>query len=293
MLGIVDVGGGMRGSFTAGIYDYIADQGVQPFDYCLGVSAGSANLVSYLSGQRGRNYRFYTQYAYRERYMSVRNLMKTGSYVDLDYIYTVLSGPHGEDPVDLEAFAAQADRYQAVVTDAATGKPVYYSGSRMIHGDFDPIKASCAVPGACKPYPVDGKPGFDGGVADPVPYQHALEQGCDRLVVLLTRPADYNRPPLGHQAAMSRILRRWPNTYAALKRRFVRYNRDVAAVKEMQARGTALLIAPSDIAGMDTLTRDKAAVERLYRMGYRAGERVLAFAQRKPAETAAETALDP
>ena len=46
MLGIIDVGGGMRGIFTAGIYDYLNDQGVQPFDYCIGVSAGSGNLVS-------------------------------------------------------------------------------------------------------------------------------------------------------------------------------------------------------------------------------------------------------
>ena len=41
MLGIIDVGGGMRGSFTAGIYDYFNDQGIQPFDYLIGVSAGS------------------------------------------------------------------------------------------------------------------------------------------------------------------------------------------------------------------------------------------------------------
>ena len=66
MLGIIDVGGGMRGAFTAGIYDYLLDQGVQPFDYCLGVSAGSANLVSYLAAQRGRNFKFYTEYAFRK-----------------------------------------------------------------------------------------------------------------------------------------------------------------------------------------------------------------------------------
>ena len=60
MLGIIDVGGGMRGSFTAGIYDFLLDRNVQPFDYLIGVSAGSANMITYLARQRGRNLRSYT-----------------------------------------------------------------------------------------------------------------------------------------------------------------------------------------------------------------------------------------
>ena len=48
----------MRGIYTAGIYDYLMNQGVQPFDYLLGVSAGSGNMVTYLAGQAGRNLRF-------------------------------------------------------------------------------------------------------------------------------------------------------------------------------------------------------------------------------------------
>ena len=182
MLGIIDVGGGMRGSFTAGIYDYLNDQGVQPFDYLIGVSAGSGNMVSYLAGQRGRNLRFYLDYAFRKEYMSMHNMLRKGSYINLDYPYTILSGPGGEDPVDLEAFNASAARYEAVVTDAATGDPVYYDKALLREGNFDPIKASCAVPGACQPYPVMGRPGFDGGVADPVPYKRAIAQGCDRIV---------------------------------------------------------------------------------------------------------------
>ncbi len=281
MLGLIDVGGGMRGAFTAGIYDYLMDQKVQPFDYLLGVSAGSANIITFLAGQRGRNLKSYVDYAFRKEYMSVSNVVRTGSYVDLDYVYTTVSGPEGEDPVDLAAFNASSARYEAVVTDAATGEPVYYDKSELAEGDFSVIKASCCVPGACKPYPVHGKLGFDGGVADPVPYRHALEMGCDRLVVLLTRPADYRRPALAHEDVMEKVLRRYPAAFAALKRRAARYNRDVAAVKKLAQEGTALLVAPSDIAGMATLTRDREAIERLYHMGYEQGEQVLAFARKE------------
>ena len=53
--GIVDVGGGLRGIYAAGVLDYCMDKGIR-FDLGIGVSAGSANLSSYAAGQRGRNY---------------------------------------------------------------------------------------------------------------------------------------------------------------------------------------------------------------------------------------------
>ena len=269
----------MRGAYTAGIYEYLMDQGEQPFDCCIGVSAGSANLANFLAGQRERCLRFYLDYAFRKQYMSAANFARIGSYIDLDYPYTVISGPEGEDPMDLEAFRKSGARFEVVVTDAATGDPVYYDKSELVDGDLSAIKASCAVPGACRPYLVHGQPGFDGGVADPVPYRRAQALGCDRIVLLLTRPANYLRPPLEHQEAMERALRQWPNAYGALLRRAARYNRDVAAVKELEREGKALLVAPSDIGGMSTLTRDREAVRRLYDMGYAEGERVLAFAR--------------
>jgi len=279
LLGMIDVGGGMRCAYTAGIYDYLLDQDVQPFDYCLGVSAGSANMITYLAGQRGRNLRFYLNYAFRKEYMSMHNLLKTGSYVDLDYAYTTLSGPDGEDPADLNTFLASSAQYEAVVTDAFSGQPLYYGKESLAGGDYAVIKASCSVPGVCRPYPVEGRPGFDGGVSDPVPYRRALEQGCDRLVVLLTRPTGFRRPPLQNRQLMERKLRDWPNTIAALERRHIRYNEDVEAVQEMERQGKALLVGPADIEGMSTFRRNRQAVKRLYQMGYAAGPRILAFAR--------------
>ena len=62
--GIIDVGGGLRGIYGAGVMDRLMDKGIE-FDYYIGVSAGAANMVSYMARQQGRNYRFYTDYSYR------------------------------------------------------------------------------------------------------------------------------------------------------------------------------------------------------------------------------------
>lgn len=84
--GIIDVGGGLRGIYGAGVLDRCLEEGIH-FDCCIGVSAGSANMSSYIAGQHGRNKPFYDEYSFRKEYMSVKNLVQKHSYLDLGYVY--------------------------------------------------------------------------------------------------------------------------------------------------------------------------------------------------------------
>ena len=60
----------------------------------------------------------------------------------------------------------------------------------MGYDNYDIMKASSAVPVACEPYVIDGVPYYDGGIVDPIPVQKAIDDGYDRIVVILTRPKD-------------------------------------------------------------------------------------------------------
>ena len=109
MIGVVDVGGGLRGVYGAGVFDTCLDEGIA-FDYLIGVSAGSANVASFLAGQKGRNLKFYADYSFRKAYMSFRNLLRRGSYLDLDYIYgDALTNAGGEYPLDYQTMAARPE----------------------------------------------------------------------------------------------------------------------------------------------------------------------------------------
>ena len=57
--GVIDVGGGFRGIYAAGVLDYCLDHDIR-FNLDIGISAGSANMASFAARQRGRNLRFYT-----------------------------------------------------------------------------------------------------------------------------------------------------------------------------------------------------------------------------------------
>lgn len=42
-IGVIDVGGGLRGIYAVGVFDYCMDHDIH-FDLGIGISAGSANL---------------------------------------------------------------------------------------------------------------------------------------------------------------------------------------------------------------------------------------------------------
>ena len=79
-------GGGMRGTYTSGVLDYLLEKGVE-FDTIYGVSAGALNGVNYKSKQIGRNLRSFTMYQNDKRYAGVHNLVKSGNWFDVDFWY--------------------------------------------------------------------------------------------------------------------------------------------------------------------------------------------------------------
>lgn len=274
--GIVDVGGGLRAIYAAGVFDWCMDRDIR-FDLAIGVSAGSANAASYLARQRGRNYTFYTEYALRREYMGVKNTLTKGSYVDLDYVYGTLSRSDGENPLDFRSLMENSSELLVVATNALTGGAKYFDKSDLAQDRYDIFKASSAIPFVCRPYAVDGMPYYDGALADPVPVEKALQCGCDKVVLLLTRPADRPRGPGKDALLADMIQRRYPFAARKLRTRVERYNAGVELAKKRQAEGRVLVIAPDDLCGADTLTRDRAALMRLYRKGRRDARAIAAF----------------
>ena len=110
-------------------------------------------------------------------------------------------------------------------------------------------------------------PYYDGALADPVPVDKAFQCGCNKVVVLLTRPIDKPRAPGKDAVLADMIQHRYPFAAKKLRTRVERYNAGVELAKKYQAEGRALLIAPDDLCGVDTLTRDRAAMMRLYQKG--------------------------
>ena len=275
-LGLVDVGGGMRAIYGAGVLDYCLDHGIS-FDFCVGVSAGSANIASYCSGQRGRNYKYYTDYSFRKEYKSLQNVLRIHSFVDLDYVYGTLSNAGGEYPLDYGKMAASGKEFEIVATNALTGRPEYFTMEDISQDNYDVMKASSCIPVIGPAYPVYGIPYFDGGMSDPIPVNRTFRNGCGKTVLVLTRPRDYYRSPEKDEAFAKLLRHSYPAAAVSLAGRARRYNRQLDLAKSYEKRGKLLILAPKDISGMSTLHVEREAMVALYKEGYRDAETIQGF----------------
>lgn len=275
-LGIIDVGGGYRGVYGAGVLDYCLDNDIK-FDVAIGISAGSANLVTYAAGQARRTLKFYTEYGMRKEYASVRNFIFKRSFVDLDYCYGTLSNSGGEYPLDFTAIQNNPMKFIAVATNAITGEAKYFTAEDMAQDNYNIMKASSALPFASPPYEIAGNLYFDGGLSDLIPIKKAFDEGCDRIVLILTKPRDTIRTPEKDTFFANRIKKKYPKAAKNLIKRAETYNNAVALAKELEKQGKVLIVAPKDTFGVDTLTKNPEPMKKLYELGYQDGKSILNF----------------
>lgn len=275
-IGVVDVGGGCRGAYAAGVFDYFLDQKIT-FDLGIGVSAGSANIASFVAMQDRRNYKFYTEYALRPEYMGMRNFIKNKSFVGLDYVYGTLTNDGGEYPIDYDAFINNPMEFYVVATNAETGNAHYFRKQNIKRNHYDAFKASSAIPYVCPPYSIDGTPFYDGALSDPVPIQKAFEWGCDKVVLILTLPIDTIRDSKQDDFLARKIKHKYPLAARKLSQRANLYNSWITQAKEYEKEGKLLIIAPDDTCGVNTLSRNQDDLIRLYYKGYKDGIKIQEF----------------
>lgn len=267
MTGLIDVGGGMRDAFGAGVIDCFLEHEIK-FPYQIGVSAGSGNLVSYLAGQKDRNRRYYEEYSSRPEYMGVHSLLTNGNYFHLDYIYGTMSREGGEDPVDYDALMANPAILKIAACDARSGKTFFFDKRDIKRNDYSFVMASCCVPGFCRPIKIDGHEFVDGGTAIPIPWRKAVHDGCSKLVVILTLRKDDILEPASYTKLEDLLLLKYPKLIRILNQRHKYYNKQIEELLAMEAKGKAVLIAPEDLHGVTSTTTDKEKLHALYEEGY-------------------------
>lgn len=269
--GLVLEGGALRAIYSSGVCDALLDGNIMT-DYFIGVSAGVAYGVSYLSQQPRRNLEVVTRFAPDKRYMGWGNLLDKNnrSYFGLEFSYQRI--PKELVPFDYATLEAYPGTAEAVVTNLDTGKPDYLPIPR----DDDPekvIQATCAMPLLFPIYHINGQPYLDGGVSDGIPWQRAFDQGCDRVLVVLTRPRDYMKKADKTLRLIKRTYKDYPEFIKLMEHRHELYNESRAALFEAERQGKVLVIAPESTMGVKRTERNTEKLRLLWGAGYEATTR--------------------
>lgn len=270
MTGLVLEGGALRTIYSSGVCDGLLEAGAPMPDYVVGVSAGIAYGVSYISRQKKRNLEILMRFANDKRYMSMRNLLDKNNrcYFGLKFTYETI--PSELIPFDYDTFAAYPGRVEAVVTDLNTGEPVYMEVPRRDDKNIL-LQATCAMPLLFPIYHIDGISCMDGGAADAIPYERAFDVGCDRVVVILTRERSYRRTPEKLQPVIDRYYKKYPKFCDTMRRRADVYNESRENLFQLERQGKAFIFAPESTEGFSRIEKDTVKIHAHWNAGYQDG----------------------
>ena len=277
--GLVLEGGGIRGIFTAGILDVLMEEGIE-FDGAVGVSAGAAFGSNYKSRQSRRAIRYNLRFAKDPRYSSIRSLLATGNLFNAQFCYHDI--PEKHDPFDWEAFYKNPMEFYLVATDVETGKPVYHlcDESEDKYDILEWFRASGSMPLVSRVVEVGGYKLLDGGVADSIPLRFMEEQGYERNLVILTRPAGYVKQPNPLMPVIRRALSSYPEAVRAIGDRHIFYNQELAYVRQREAGKYAFVIRPEGDLDIGRIEHDRLKIRTVYKEGRRLARRHLSAIRR-------------
>lgn len=185
---VVAEGGGQRGIFTAGVLDTFLEHGFNPFAHGIGVSAGAQNLLSYFLQQQGFAKRAITELTASPQFFVPYRWLAARSVIDLDsYFDATLSNPEYQLPYQQITQVQSHRQLIFVATNRQSLQAVYLEPNRR--SVVSALKASSAVPFLYKaPVKIGNESLVDGGVADPLPIQKAIDLGARHIVVIRTVP---------------------------------------------------------------------------------------------------------
>ncbi len=261
-VGLVLEGGAMRGLYTAGVLDVFLDNNIK-VDGIIGVSAGALFGVNLPSKQKGRAIRYNKKYANDKRYMGINSFIKTGNIVNKDFAYYEV--PFKLDAFDEETYEKSNIDFYATLTNVDTGKAEYIKIVRPID-QMETMRASAAMPLVSKMVEVDGKKYLDGGVADSIPIDKCISMGYDKIIVVLTRPAEYRKKKSNNTLAKM-MYSKYPNLINSIQNRYLNYNNSVEKVNELYNKKEILLIRPSRFVDIKRIEHDANKLQEIYNLG--------------------------
>ncbi|MGM9716342.1 MAG: patatin family protein [Prevotella sp.] len=266
--GLVLEGGGMRGVFTSGVLDAFMVSELY-FPYIVAVSAGACNGMSYVSRQPRRARISNIDYLARYRYIGLRHLLTQGCIFDQKLLYDKF--PNEFIPFDFDTFFRHSAQFEMVTTNCETGRAMYISETVDRQRALDVVRASSSLPYVSKIVDVDGIPMLDGGIADSIPVERAMQTGHPVNVLILTRNKGYRNTSKDRKIPHF-IYKCYPRLRVALSRRIEAYNEQLDLVDRLEAEGRVICIRPQKPMEVGRMEKDTAKLEALYEEGFALGE---------------------
>lgn len=256
-------GGGLRGIFTAGVIDCFIENKID-FDYVCGVSAGACNTFEYIAKVKGFLKNCMMQTDKKNAFFGVRQMAESHKFVNLDKVFYDYTKQYD---FDFNAFANSKINWEFVATNIETGEPEYLH-SKKVEEIRKMGVASCSLPILTEPVKLNGKLYLDGGMADSVPIQRAIDKGYDKVVVVCTRrKGSFSKVKNYEKPIYNRLYKDYPNFLKTVNNRTKLYKNQISLCEKLEEEGKVILIRPT-LPEVSRLESDLNELSLSYYHGY-------------------------
>ncbi|QQR80142.1 MAG: patatin family protein [Deltaproteobacteria bacterium] len=266
-------GGGMRGSHSCGALMALVENGFWEFEVVAATSAGACTSAFLVSRQFDMLPKIWTEHLHGTRFINYRNLTRrSSSLMDLDYLIDQVFA--NTAPLNTQAIQESSTQFYIVATHCKTGKPKYFEG----HTDpiLPALKASAALPIAYRqPVIIENDSYIDGGLSDAIPIQKAIEEGCEEIFVLLTRPKGYRKKSPLIDLMPAYYKKSFPLLAEEIRLRHQRYNTIVEKIETNDFPARLRVIQPQEKPIASRMTTNLKKIKASILQGYQDANLVL------------------
>ena len=190
----------------------------------------------------------------------------------MDFLFDTI--PNELIPFDYNTFFQNPCEFVVGVTDVMTGKPKYFDKS-VCESKNTVLRASSSIPVFSPIVEYQGGKYLDGGTSDDIPVKKALEDGCDKVIVVLTRERSYHKAPEKFRSIYQHIYKDYPKMIEALDHRHIEYNNTLAYLKDLEQKGFALVIAPESPLPIGRFEKNPENLKKVWQIGYQDAKKQL------------------
>jgi predicted patatin/cPLA2 family phospholipase len=263
VFGLVLQGGGMRAVYTSGAIVPLIKYGfTDAFEH--GAMNGAYFLSKYLE----------TKDVFIDELTNKNfvNLLRRDKKVDIDFLVDNVLKPLR--PVDINNLKSAHAKLHTVVTNAKTGKKAVISDHHKFTKIYEEFRATAALPMLYdKKVMLDAEYYVDGGVADLIPIDVAIDLGCTDIIVIMTSKISSHSNDKRHKRLVKHLIRKFAKNQSKRLRKVLPTNEkilqsNIRLLSHPLKKIRIYALEPSDEEILFSLgTIDKPKVEELSKLG--------------------------
>lgn len=265
-IGLVLEGGGLRSAYTAGILNWFIDHDLE-FDFVVGISSGALLSVPFVLRDQKAIKDLATIYAGSKDNVGIKPLLREGNFVGYNHLIDdIISDKLG---LSVDAVRQANTPFEMGVYDLYDSKTLWMSNQEMDeHWKF--LQAALTLPIAGKSVKINGRKYLDAGINSMIPIKRSLNYGCDKHVIITTKPKEFVRQP-NHpllQALLDLMYLKYPIMKREFRERADVFNHEVATSEQLEKEGKAIFLRPTKNLGIKRFSGDPEQLIELYNLGY-------------------------